>query len=155
MKRELNFIERVAFINYVVDKTLTFGMEYRDFFIDCVIANYYYDYTLKDITEETKDSPSEWFENTYADIKRIKKSNKDFYSNELMKLIKVIDKKLDFEYQKEIHKNPLNESLARLINVVTDFTENYADTVNSEEVKEGLTQIKQLLPTLEKMKNEK
>ena len=113
-KRTLSFAERLAFINYVVKNTIKNGMEYRDLFIDIVISNYYYEYKNSSKNENS-------FEEIYTDIVEIKKEHTDFYKNELMDLIKIIDKKLNYHYEMEIHRNPANEAFAKLIDKLTAF----------------------------------
>lgn len=113
-KRTLSFAERLAFINYVVKNTIKHGMEYRDLFIDIVISNYYYEYKNSSKNENS-------FEEIYTDIVEIKKEHTDFYKNELMDLIKIIDKKLNYHYEMEIHRNPANEAFAKLIDKLTAF----------------------------------
>lgn len=113
-KRTLSLAERLAFIDYVVQNTIKHGMEYRDLFIDIVISNYYYEYKNSSKNEIS-------FEEIYTDIVEIKKEHTDFYKNELMDLIKIIDKKLNYYYEMEIHKNPANEAFAKLVDKLTAF----------------------------------
>lgn len=120
-KRTLSFAERLAFVEYVVKNTIKHGMEYRDLFIDIVIANYYYGYK-----NNSKEEFS--FEEIYSDILAIKKEHDDFYKYEIMDLTEIIDKKLNYYYDMEVHRNPANEALAKLIDKLTGFI----DTISTD-----------------------
>lgn len=115
-KRTLNFAERLAFIDFVINNTALYGLEYKQLFIDYVIANYFYGYKHDNSNEI---SHAEIYEN----CSKIKAENPDFYNNELSELITVIDKKLYYIYQQQIHSNPANNAIAKLADKLGDLVD--------------------------------
>lgn len=143
MKTRLNLVEMQKFINGVVNKTSTYGMGYKQIFIDYYGAKLYDEIVFDSVTENENGEKIEDIEMIYDN--EYEKLTSATYLNKIdMEQYKIILKAIDDELDRKTKflmagmvMSDANDAIARLVDKISDIVDNFGDmtgNINSNEV---------------------